>query len=75
MATAREDSPGEVFDCELAALIVLTISGTPKRAYACSMNSQAWQAFSVMATFWASTRRLATSTTAVRYTNPLAMRM
>ena len=51
------------------------MSGVPQRAKASSSTSRAWQASSVVATLCASTRRLATSATAVRYTKPCAIGM
>src|ERR1700680_5061208 len=66
LAAAGEHGLGELLGRELAALIGVDDRGPPKRAKACAIISMAWHASSEMATLCASTRRLATSTTAVR---------
>src|SRR5271163_1334461 len=63
LAAAVEHGLGELLSRELAALSVLMISGTPKRAQACSIISLAWHASIVTATLCANIMRLATSTT------------
>jgi hypothetical protein len=75
LATLVENGYGEFLHHELATLIRVDDSGLANLVNASSVISLAWQASSVIATLWVSTRRLATSTTALRYTKPLAMGM
>ena len=66
LAAARQHGVGKLFCSELAALVGVDDLGDTVALKGLLNASLAWQASSVVATLWASTLRLATSSTATR---------